>query len=150
MDEIKELTELERETNDKLKSIPREQRGAILDETKKKIPGEKNWTRNSFYVPKETEIRKTPYGTTTAFRTHDREIYTRDGITGVIRSRSEEVKGKAAKKAAKRNRHASRMGLQRNISSQHNAITETNEKKTEETKKETTEELIARLKGMMK
>lgn len=87
------------------------------NEIKEEKKEEREWKKNEFYIPKEVELEPTqvekmmkaigrPVTPSTAFRTHDNQTYVRSGISGVItKYNNQEVKGKAAKKAAKRMRH---------------------------------------------
>lgn len=70
---------------------------------------ERVYNKRDILVPNEIEIEgqqeHNPFmkgRKHTIFRTTDKEMYIRNAFTGQIRSTSKEVKGKAARKAAKR------------------------------------------------
>ena len=65
---------------------------------------ERKWSKNTFLVPKEEKINNNPFDLHTAFRTTDKEVYVRNGNSGVIRKVQQKVKGKANKKTAKMQR----------------------------------------------
>lgn len=70
----------------------------------------REYNKNHFLIPNEIEIKKTPFGTITAFQTSDKEVYYRE-INGVIHSQSKKVKGKANVKKAKKDKMGRKNGL---------------------------------------
>lgn len=74
-----------------------------MDEIKSQEPKPlREYSKNSYLIPKEMEIN--PISKDSMLKTSDQQIYVRNGTTGSITSFQKKIKGKAARKADKRNR----------------------------------------------